>query len=268
MVARLNLTKNIARQNLISHHECTAHSTENRRHRLLFRYQTTRKSFVMTKTKTTPLVALATLWLNNSLAEAAGGGRGPWGSSILTDGYHRRGYGGLNHNRVVHENYDGPVAELVRDLFYAPAYSNSLMRQQQGSVFVGNDDESGDSSPRLDISEHKDGTTEILMEVPGLSARDLNIELENDHILRVEGIRTKRKDGYVSETIFSKQIRLKDTMDVDNLKANLSSGLLTITLPRKPTKIKKFPILTDEPRSILDPVNENSKNDGNEGETP
>ena len=188
------------------------------------------------------LVALATLW-----ASAVSGTDAHWGSrrSAMV----RRG------SYVVED----PVAELVRDFFYVPAYPNSLMRPE--GPFV--DERSKvPSQPHFDVSEDEDGTVHLTMEVPGLSARDLNIEVENDHILRVNGIRTRRKNGHISETKFDHSIRLKDTVDPDRMEANLSSGILTITVPQKPTKIKKLPLSTDD-KSILDSPGKEDQNTGN-----
>lgn len=128
-----------------------------------------------------------------------------------------------------------------------PTYPNSLMRQQSvGESKMG-------PNPHFEVSEKEDGTVELVMEVPGLSARDLDIELENDKVLHVSGVRTKHHNGFVSQIEFDEKIRLKDRVDIDNLKVNLSSGLLTITVPQKPTKIKKLPISSDEHCGILDP---------------
>ena len=186
----------------------------------------------MSNTKTTPLVALATLWLSNSIAEAGGGA---WGTST---GCSRRSP----------FCYESPIAELVRDVFHVPTYPNSLMRSQHGF----GESAAKEPDPHFEVSERPDGTVELVMEVPGLSARDLDIELENDQVLHVRGNRTKHKNGFVSQTQFEEKIRLKDRMDIDNLKVNLSAGLLTITVPQKPTKLKKLPISSDEHGGILD----------------
>ena len=207
----------------------------------------------MPSTKTTPLVALATLWVSNSLAEA---GSGAWGSSC-SRGHHRRNH----YNHQNHLRNEGPAVELAKDLFYMPTYPNSLMRQQ------GFREPKMEPTPHFEVTESDDGTVELVMEVPGLSARDLNIELENDQVLRVNGIRTKHKDGFVSQVEFEEKIRLRDRDDVDNLKVNLSSGLLTITVPQKPTNIKKLPISSDEHGSILDSPKKKKKPKDEGGDT-
>eukprot|EP00797_Seminavis_robusta_P035467 Sro87_g046070.2 (209) ;mRNA; r:53711-54337 len=165
---------------------------------------------------------------------------GTWG----IPSHHR--HHGRRHMRQ--ESEDHPLVELVRDMFSVPAYS-SVMRPQ-GSIFGGETEIS--SSPRIEVSEDENGTVELVMELPGVSARDLNIEVENDHVLRVQGVRTRRKNGYLSKSEFDQTIRLKDTVDVDKLEANLSAGVLTITVPQKPTKIKKLSISSKDPGSILD----------------
>jgi HSP20 family molecular chaperone IbpA len=138
------------------------------------------------------------------------------------------------------------VTEHVRDLFYLPAYPNSFTRPQ--GPFV---DDRGAVQPHFEVSEGEDGTLHLTMEVPGISSRDLNVELENDHVLRIHGVRIRHRNGRISESKFEHSIRLKDTVDPERMEANLSSGVLTITVPQKPTKIRKLPLSTDE-RSILD----------------
>lgn len=183
------------------------------------------------------VLTLATLWMSAvSGADAHG-----WGSRPSSTMVRRC-------RRASHHSCNDPVAELVRDFFYLPAYPNSLTRPQ--SPF-SDDGSSVPSQTQFEVSEGADGTVLLTMEVPGLSARDLNVELENDHVLRVHGVRTRRKNGRISETKFDHSLRLKDTVDPDRMEANLSSGILTITVPQKPTKIKKLPLSSDE-RSILD----------------
>ena len=125
--------------------------------------------------------------------------------------------------------------------------------RQQGSYF---ETKTSEANPQFEISEGEDGTLHLTMEVPGVSARDVNIELENDQVLRNSGIRTRRKNGYTSQTEFEESIRLSSNVDIDNLKVSIISGILSISIPRKPTKIKKLPVISDE-KSILDPPEKN-----------
>lgn len=186
------------------------------------------------------LVGLATLWMSALSTDAHS--RGVWGTS----------HGMMRRHHQYHHDGESPVAELVRDFLYTPTFPNSIMRQQ-GSYF---ETSTSEAKPQFEISEGEDGTLHLTMEVPGVSARDVNIELENDQVLRVSGIRTRRKNGYTSQTEFEESIRLSSNVDIDNLKVSINSGLLSITIPRKPTKIKKLPVLSDE-KSILDPLEKN-----------
>lgn len=157
---------------------------------------------------------------------------------------------------------------LVKDFVSMPTYSSSLMRpkRQEGHASFGQEDKDDDTStPVFDVLEDKQGMVHLVMDVPGVSARDLNIELENDHVLRVSGTRTRYKNGYTSRTEFAQSIRLKDTVDVKNLNVNLSSGVLTITAPQKRTKIKKLPISCDDPPDILDRVRNRHEGEQDEG---
>jgi HSP20 family molecular chaperone IbpA len=181
------------------------------------------------------LVALATLWMSAVSSDAAR--RGAWG----TCHHHRR----HPSHFYRHKN---PLAELVNDLWSVPFTPGSLMRQQS-SIFG---ESKTPSPPFFEVSKDDDGTVELVIEVPGLSERDLTVEVENGNVLRVKGVRTQRKNGYLSQTEFDESIHLEDTVDVEKLKAHLSAGILTITVPRKPTMIKKIKIASDDPPSMLD----------------
>jgi HSP20 family protein len=75
-------------------------------------------------------------------------------------------------------------------------------------------------------------------EVPGLEEKDIEISVEN-RILKVAGERKteeKSENGFRSERRygkFSRSFRLPETADSEKIAANLKSGILTITVPRK-----------------------------------
>jgi len=196
------------------------------------------------------LLGLATLWMSALTTEAGGAGQGAWGTSHAA---------GMRTTRRQHDTrFDDPVAELVRDFFYAPPRPYSLGGPEPSSIWQESSRKKEDPIPHFDVSEDENGTVHLTMEVPGLSARDVNIELENDHVIRVSGVRTRRKNGYISQTKFDESVRLNSNVDVENLNVSLSSGILTIRVPKKPTKIKKLTVHSEE-RGILDPPPKSEK---------
>jgi HSP20 family molecular chaperone IbpA len=182
------------------------------------------------------LISLATLWMG-ALSAGAERQSGTWEGCD---------YGGSNKN---------DMTILVKDLVSVPTYPNSLMRPK-GRTWAHLEYEKTDSTTpsHFDILEDSNERVQFKMEVPGLSIQGLNVELENDRVLRVRGSRTQYKQGnYISQSEFDESIRLGDNVDVGHLQVKLSSGVLTITAPKKPTKMKRLPILADNPADILNP---------------
>ena len=179
------------------------------------------------------LISLATLWMTAVSAGATRRRGSTWGSDNA----------GRNDVTMM----------LVKDLVSVPTYPNSLMRPQGRTSWTQLDaDTTVDSTLHFDISEDCSGRVQFKMEVPGLFARDLNVELENDRVVRVRGSRNQYKQGHISRSEFDESIRLSDNVDVDHLQVNLSSsGILTITAPKKSPKMKRLPILSDDPEDDI-----------------
>lgn len=101
------------------------------------------------------------------------------------------------------------------------------------------------AAPRMDIVE-KDGHIEMTAELPGIEGKDVEIEL-NDNILTIRGEkkteRTDRQDDncYLSERSygsFTRAIELPEGVNGDEVKASMTKGILTITVP-KPAGLAK-----------------------------
>ena len=99
----------------------------------------------------------------------------------------------------------------------------------------------------VDIIE-KDKAFEITAELPGLTDKDIHVELVNGS-LRIQGEKKeekeeRRKDYYLSERrygSFERRFPIPDSVDIDKVDALFKQGVLTVTLPKtaeaqKPTK--------------------------------
>jgi len=91
--------------------------------------------------------------------------------------------------------------------------------------------------PNADIFETGDALT-VVMEVPGVEKKDLDVSLE-DGVLRVEArIDFKKYDGfeplYTEYNIghYSRAFALSDKIDPAGISAELSDGVLTLTLKK------------------------------------
>ena len=97
-------------------------------------------------------------------------------------------------------------------------------------------------SPVVDVRE-KDGTYMIEAELPGVSEKDVKLELKEGLLTlstekKAEGdakdeggkwIRRERRESY-----FSRSFELPEDADGEKIEARFKDGLLTIELPRKP----------------------------------
>jgi len=89
------------------------------------------------------------------------------------------------------------------------------------------------ASPRYEITED-DKQFQLALDVPGVKAADLKVQLEHGgRVVRVSGERKMKEGRVASESRFEKAFTLDSTIDVENIKANLSDGVLVVTAPKK-----------------------------------
>jgi HSP20 family protein len=106
-------------------------------------------------------------------------------------------------------------------------------------------------TPAMDIAE-KDGAFEVTAELPGLDAKDIDIQFANG-MLTIKGEKQeekeeKTKDRYVSERrygSFRRTLQVPGSVDAEKIEASFKGGVLTVTLPKSPEaqkKEKKIPV--------------------------
>ena len=91
--------------------------------------------------------------------------------------------------------------------------------------------------PYADIFETEDALT-VVMEIPGVEKKNLDIALEND-VLRIDGqIDFGKYDGmdpvYSEYNIghYTRSFTLSNKIDQEQISAQLDDGVLTLTLPK------------------------------------
>ena len=134
------------------------------------------------------------------------------------------------------------------DLFDPNPFSaNDLMpvlgkRRQNG----GGDNENSmltRSSPGYEIHEDDKQYT-IAIDVPGVKMEDMTIKLEeNGRVLHLSGGRKIKRGDKVSETKFVKRFTIGHNVDTENIRANLSDGVLEVTAPKKEAKSQVIKIM-------------------------
>lgn len=106
---------------------------------------------------------------------------------------------------------------------------------------------------RLYVPAHIDEENAIVsisLDIPGFSINDLKVEIERG-IIHISGVRTNKLGHKFS---FGRHFLFKETrFDADHAMANLSDGVLTISLPRKeePTS-RVVPITSKNASSFVD----------------
>jgi HSP20 family molecular chaperone IbpA len=190
--------------------------------------------------------------------------------------YHWRRRAEQYHNRGHHHHRASPL-DFLADILSTPVYDtssndnpNSLMRQSEESRLR----RAQQSSPQFDIQELED-SYELTMEVPGMDAKDLSVELEDNDLLRVSGSRQFTSGGgQVVETKFDQTFSLED-VDTEHVKVTLSNGLLKISAPKKVTQVTRLVIQQEQPteellvkKTVMGKTIHSVKESGNRGDEP
>mmetsp|Transcript_15494 Transcript_15494/g.31704 ORF Transcript_15494/g.31704 Transcript_15494/m.31704 type:complete len:187 (-) Transcript_15494:205-765(-) len=117
----------------------------------------------------------------------------------------------------------------------------------------------GDLRSTLKVDEDEE-KVQINVELPGVKAEDINVQLENNgNVLRLSGTSKTEKDGKEIESKFERAFGLsRYDFDDEQVTASLSDGALAITLPKinkseNPRKIaivqKPSSAFTEEPEA-------------------
>jgi HSP20 family protein len=93
-------------------------------------------------------------------------------------------------------------------------------------------------APAIDIEEHDD-KFEVLAELPGVDMKDIDITV-NNNMLTISGEKRESKDkkddkySYTERYYgsFRRDLTLPDHIDVDKIDAQVSGGILKISLPK------------------------------------
>jgi len=78
----------------------------------------------------------------------------------------------------------------------------------------------------------------VQAELPGVNKKDVSIEIDNA-VLEIRAHRSTGEEGSKVETNFSRKITVGDDINVDQVKARMEDGILTVTLPKSETRKPK-----------------------------
>jgi len=104
----------------------------------------------------------------------------------------------------------------------------------------------GGAYPKVNVYEYEDKIG-IVAEIPGLSKKQVNIEVE-DNVLTISGDKHNVADDNTAKIIrrelkhssFKRSFQLGDQLDAENVFAKFEDGILTVSIPKtepeQPTK--------------------------------
>jgi len=136
--------------------------------------------------------------------------------------------------------------ELSRAFGY-PGRTNQLAQQDDFSTLVW--------APPVELA-FRDGNLVVSAELPGLTEKDVTIEV-NDDVLIIRGERNDEREeseGGIRRTErrygqFYRAIALPDGADPEKARAEFQDGVLHVTIPLEQSKLKQIPIQAGSSRS-------------------
>lgn len=120
----------------------------------------------------------------------------------------------------------------------------------------------------FDAVRDEDAVT-LYFDVPGISAEDLDINVDrNELTITAERVWSEGdKEILVNERpqgSFTRRVMLSDSLDIDQLEANLGEGVLTLTIPMaERSKPRKIEVTTGSERDEIEVSG--GESGGNEG---
>lgn len=155
-----------------------------------------------------------------------------------------RSYGHI----IVPRNYEfnrrsNNAFDLLTEVMSAPVsfenFANTMIRQHHAAV-----SRLANSAPRYDVSfDEEAGNIELHMEVPGVSSKDISIELEDNKILRIHGSRKVKTNGDIIEAKFDQTFELHSEADPETLKASVANGILTVQAQKRERATRKIEVV-------------------------
>ncbi|MBA0673439.1 hypothetical protein Goklo_023887 [Gossypium klotzschianum] len=128
-----------------------------------------------------------------------------------------------------------PFSLDVWDLFKDFPFSSPLFtRSSETSAFV---------NPRIDWKETPEAHV-FKADVPGLQKEEVKVEVEDDRMLQISGERNVEKEDKKdtwhrverSSGKFMRRFRLPENAKMDQIKASMENGVLTVTIPKLEVK--------------------------------
>ena len=130
------------------------------------------------------------------------------------------------------------IFDKVMDTHYPEVIDQVGVKPFQGSAY-----------PKVNVYEYDDKVG-IVAEIPGLTKKQLNVEVE-DNVLTISGdkhsvwddAKAKVLRRELKQSSFKRSFTLGELLDGDNVKANFKDGILSVEIPKtEPVVPKKHSI--------------------------
>ncbi len=138
------------------------------------------------------------------------------------------------------------IYEPFRGLFPHRRFVEDIFNM---SMCEGISAEGSTMTPRVDVSENDD-EYHVLADLPGFKKDEVDIEINDGYLkmtARHEGQKEEKKEKYLIQErcygTWSRTFRLPEDVSSEGVKADMSEGILDVTLPKKEeAKPKKIEI--------------------------
>eukprot|EP00276_Gloeochaete_wittrockiana_P006992 CAMPEP_0184645522 /NCGR_PEP_ID=MMETSP0308-20130426/2045_1 /TAXON_ID=38269 /ORGANISM="Gloeochaete witrockiana, Strain SAG 46.84" /LENGTH=169 /DNA_ID=CAMNT_0027074645 /DNA_START=353 /DNA_END=862 /DNA_ORIENTATION=+ len=109
------------------------------------------------------------------------------------------------------------------------------------------------SLERLARYDAREANSEYIfwVELPGVDSNNIKLQVEK-RVLEIEGTREDSTDTVDAKIVFTRKFRLPETVNVEQIRASLEQGVLTINVPKAlPVGAFRVPITALPPASSL-----------------
>ncbi|VVA90301.1 unnamed protein product [Arabis nemorensis] len=149
---------------------------------------------------------------------------------------------GNRRNNNMFDPFSLDVWDPFKDLPSFPSSSSSLSRET-----------SAIANARVDWKETAEAHV-FKADLPGMKKEEVKVEIEDDTVLKISGERHVEKEDKKdtwhrverSSGQFSRKFRLPEDVKMDQVKASMENGVLTVTVPKaettKKTQVKSIDI--------------------------
>merc|ERR1712048_157597 len=139
-----------------------------------------------------------------------------------------------NNNNAMHalRYYQSPLDRVIDEFFSIPFEvdyypTNSLFKDDKVLKLSRHLTE-------FEITEEKN-VLKVMIDVPGVKAKNLDIEIkEEGNVISIKGKRVMKRENVEYESKFERIFNLGKILNADDITANLSDGVLTVTVPKFP----------------------------------